>query len=175
MSTANIAFAQSPPGIGRKRPSLPGQPLGDRASAVPFGCRKCFPLAEIRNSYLRLTDPPSCRLLFIDNRGHFLVAFLVSLWCSWRVGRAGRALIAGDLPEAKRLYGEVVRLSLRWNSTTGSLFVACIRLQDLAALANGSDADVDAALDRFSEDQALQDKYLRYREFLGSIVPFFSP
>jgi len=43
---ANIAFAQSPPGIGRKRPSLPGQPLGDRASAVPFGCRKCFPLAD---------------------------------------------------------------------------------------------------------------------------------
>ena len=22
------------------------QPLGDRASAVPFGCRKCFPLCE---------------------------------------------------------------------------------------------------------------------------------
>jgi hypothetical protein len=41
----NTAFAQSPPGIGRKRPSLPGQPLGDRASAVPFGCRKCVPLA----------------------------------------------------------------------------------------------------------------------------------
>jgi hypothetical protein len=35
-STANIAFAQSPPGIGRKRPSLPGQPPGDRASAVPL-------------------------------------------------------------------------------------------------------------------------------------------
>jgi hypothetical protein len=33
---ANIAFAQSPPGIGRKRPSLPGQPPGDRASAVPL-------------------------------------------------------------------------------------------------------------------------------------------
>ncbi len=32
---ANIAFAQSPPGIGRKRPSLPGQPLGDPASGVP--------------------------------------------------------------------------------------------------------------------------------------------
>jgi hypothetical protein len=32
----NIAFAQSPPGIGRKRPSLPGQPPGDRASAVPL-------------------------------------------------------------------------------------------------------------------------------------------
>jgi hypothetical protein len=35
-STANIAFAQSPPGIGRKRPSLPGQLPGDRASAVPL-------------------------------------------------------------------------------------------------------------------------------------------
>ena len=33
---ANIAFAQSPPGIGRKRPSLPGQLPGDRASAVPL-------------------------------------------------------------------------------------------------------------------------------------------
>jgi hypothetical protein len=43
MSGANIAFAQSPPGIGRKRPSLPGQPLGDPASGVPFGCRKCVP------------------------------------------------------------------------------------------------------------------------------------
>jgi hypothetical protein len=32
----NIAFAQSPPGIGRKRPSLPGQLPGDRASAVPL-------------------------------------------------------------------------------------------------------------------------------------------
>jgi len=48
-ATANIAFAQSPPGIGRKRPSLPGQPLGDRASAVPFGCRKCFPLYGVRS------------------------------------------------------------------------------------------------------------------------------
>ena len=36
MTGANIAFAQSPPGIGRKRPSLPGQPPGDRASAVPL-------------------------------------------------------------------------------------------------------------------------------------------
>ena len=44
----NIAFAQSPPGIGRKRPSLPGQLPGDRASAVPLqlpqmrpvGCKK---------------------------------------------------------------------------------------------------------------------------------------
>jgi hypothetical protein len=34
--TPNIAFAQSPPGIGRKRPSLPGQLPGDRASAVPL-------------------------------------------------------------------------------------------------------------------------------------------
>ena len=42
----NIAFAQSPPGIGRKRPSLPGQPLGDPASGVPFGCRKCVPFAR---------------------------------------------------------------------------------------------------------------------------------
>ncbi len=45
---ANIAFAQSPPGIGRKRPSLPGQPLGDPASGVPIGCRKCVPLAVRR-------------------------------------------------------------------------------------------------------------------------------
>ena len=36
MTDANIAFAQSPPGIGRKRPSLPGQLPGDRASAVPL-------------------------------------------------------------------------------------------------------------------------------------------
>jgi hypothetical protein len=36
MSAPNIAFAQSPPGIGRKRPSLPGQLPGDRASAVPL-------------------------------------------------------------------------------------------------------------------------------------------
>ena len=36
MTGANIAFAQSPPGIGRKRPSLPGQLPGDRASAVPL-------------------------------------------------------------------------------------------------------------------------------------------
>ena len=36
MGAANIAFAQSPPGIGRKRPSLPGQLPGDRASAVPL-------------------------------------------------------------------------------------------------------------------------------------------
>jgi hypothetical protein len=35
-AAANIAFAQSPPGIGRKRPSLPGQLPGDRASAVPL-------------------------------------------------------------------------------------------------------------------------------------------
>jgi hypothetical protein len=49
--TPNIAFAQSPPGIGRKRPSLPGQPLGDPASGVPFGCRKCVPFtgSGIRN------------------------------------------------------------------------------------------------------------------------------
>jgi hypothetical protein len=46
MTGANIAFAQSPPGIGRKRPSLPGQPLGDPASGVPFGCRKCVPFAS---------------------------------------------------------------------------------------------------------------------------------
>lgn len=32
---ANRAFAQSPPGIGRKRPSPTGQPGGDCASAVP--------------------------------------------------------------------------------------------------------------------------------------------
>ena len=50
MTDANIAFAQSPPGIGRKRPSLPGQPLGDPASGVPFGCRKCVPLAQKTSS-----------------------------------------------------------------------------------------------------------------------------
>ena len=33
---ASRLLAQSPPGIGRKRPSLPGQPPGDRASAVPL-------------------------------------------------------------------------------------------------------------------------------------------
>ena len=31
---ASRLLAQSPPGIGRKRPSLPGQLPGDRASAV---------------------------------------------------------------------------------------------------------------------------------------------
>ena len=50
-AAANIAFAQSPPGIGRKRPSLPGQPLGDPASGVPFGCRKCFPFIGGRSAY----------------------------------------------------------------------------------------------------------------------------
>jgi hypothetical protein len=33
-AAANIAFAQSPPGIGRKRPSLPGQPLGEGAAPL---------------------------------------------------------------------------------------------------------------------------------------------
>ena len=33
---ASRLLAQSPPGIGRKRPSLPGQLPGDRASAVPL-------------------------------------------------------------------------------------------------------------------------------------------
>jgi len=42
-TSANIAFAQS----SRSRATLGtlSQPLGDRASAVPFGCRKCFPFA----------------------------------------------------------------------------------------------------------------------------------
>ena len=42
-SAANIAFAQR----SRSRATLGtlSQPIGDRASAVPFGCRKCFPLA----------------------------------------------------------------------------------------------------------------------------------
>ena len=60
---ASRLLAQSPPGIGRKRPSLPGQPLGDPASGVPFGCRKCVPLtkAETDNTTkgARLTDEPS--------------------------------------------------------------------------------------------------------------------
>ena len=54
MSGANIAFAQSPPGIGRKRPSLPGQPLGDPASGVPFGCRKCVPFGVPKPLYLHI-------------------------------------------------------------------------------------------------------------------------
>jgi hypothetical protein len=46
MSGANIAFAQSPPGIGRKRPSLPGQPPGDRASAVPLQLPQMRPVGR---------------------------------------------------------------------------------------------------------------------------------
>ncbi len=44
----NIAFAQSPPGIGRKRPSLPGQPPGDRASAVPLRLPQMRPVGRAR-------------------------------------------------------------------------------------------------------------------------------
>ncbi|MFO0007640.1 MAG: hypothetical protein ACK559_41650, partial [bacterium] len=45
---ANIAFAQSPPGIGRKRPSLPGQLSGDRASAVPLQLPQMRPVGWCR-------------------------------------------------------------------------------------------------------------------------------
>jgi hypothetical protein len=47
-SPHNIAFAQSPPGIGRKRPSLPGQLPGDRASAVPLQLPQMRPVACLR-------------------------------------------------------------------------------------------------------------------------------
>jgi hypothetical protein len=43
---SNIAFAQSPPGIGRKRPSLPGQLPGDRASAVPLQLPQMRPVGR---------------------------------------------------------------------------------------------------------------------------------
>ena len=46
MTGANIAFAQSPPGIGRKRPSLPGQLPGDRASAVPLQLPQMRPVGR---------------------------------------------------------------------------------------------------------------------------------
>jgi hypothetical protein len=50
----NIAFAQSPPGIGRKRPSLPGQLPGDRASAVPLQ------LPQMRPVRCAKTPLPAC-------------------------------------------------------------------------------------------------------------------
>ena len=43
----NTAFAQSPEGIGRKRPSPPGQLPGDRASAVPFQLPQMRPVRRI--------------------------------------------------------------------------------------------------------------------------------
>jgi hypothetical protein len=60
MSAANIAFAQSPPGIGRKRPSLPGQLPGDRASAVPLQLPQMRPVGwkGLPLGILKQTRPP---------------------------------------------------------------------------------------------------------------------
>jgi hypothetical protein len=54
----NIAFAQSPPGIGRKRPSLPGQLPGDRASAVPLQLPQMRPVRSKKKASMaeHLTD-----------------------------------------------------------------------------------------------------------------------
>jgi hypothetical protein len=49
-AAANIAFAQSPTGIGRKRPSLPGQLPGDRASAVPLQLPQMRPVLSSRSA-----------------------------------------------------------------------------------------------------------------------------
>ena len=49
---ASRLLAQSPPGIGRKRPSLPGQLPGDRASAVPLQLPQMRPVAWVRSSDL---------------------------------------------------------------------------------------------------------------------------
>jgi hypothetical protein len=61
MSAANIAFAQSPPGIGRKRPALLGQPLGDLASAVPLKLPQMRPVGQKSQSFpvnhIRLDSP----------------------------------------------------------------------------------------------------------------------
>jgi hypothetical protein len=50
----NIAFAQSPPGIGRKRPSLPGQLPGDRASAVPLQLPQMRPVGRKKKKRSRV-------------------------------------------------------------------------------------------------------------------------
>ncbi len=70
MSAANIAFAQSPPGIGRKRPSLPGQLSGDRASAVPLQLPQMRPVGwkGCTLGLLKQTRPPT-RFAIVSQQG----------------------------------------------------------------------------------------------------------
>jgi hypothetical protein len=73
-SPPNNAFAQSPPGIGRKRPSLAGQPLGDPASGVPFGCRKCSPVGRARTPLThQFCSPNTFRSFSIRIQGQIAV------------------------------------------------------------------------------------------------------
>jgi hypothetical protein len=75
MSAANIAFAQSPPGIGRKRPSLPGQLPGDRASAVPLQLSQMRPVVWVRtplnHRFLGLSQFPAGALTKLQWMGNF--------------------------------------------------------------------------------------------------------
>jgi len=52
-SRSNIAFAQSSMDLAARGPL--SQPLGDCASAVPFGCRKCLPLHGSRFQHFPYT------------------------------------------------------------------------------------------------------------------------
>jgi hypothetical protein len=84
MSAANIAFAQSPPGIGRKRPSLPGQLPGDRASAVPLQLPQMRPVGWARTSMNhQLCSPHTFRSFSIKIQGQIAVERTGNLLESW--------------------------------------------------------------------------------------------
>ena len=57
---ASRLLAQSPPGIGRKRPSLPGQLPGDRASAVPLQLPQMRPVRRLRQDQSLTSRSKEC-------------------------------------------------------------------------------------------------------------------